>query len=255
MSGTREFYDGFADSYRFIFAYWEQSVYRQAGIINAFLETQGFSAPATVLDCTCGIGTQAIALATKGYQVQGTDLSTKSVELARAYAGSFKMDYPVTFSVADLLQAPSNPAQYDVVLAFDNPIAHFQTEDDLATTFQTMASHTKSGGLIMTSLRDYDSLSQEKPRQSHVSVYDDENGRRIMFQVWDWLDDATGYDSEMFVISTNETGWQTSSYTTRFRAWQRRDVSRILAKAGLSNIEWHMPEQSGFYQPIVTARK
>lgn len=255
MNSTQEFYDGFADSYRFIFADWEQSVNRQAEILAAFLTEQGFPSPATVLDCTCGIGTQAIALATKGYRVSAKDLSPKSIEQAREYAAAFNYEHPISFEVADLLQPSTNPAQYDVVLAFDNPIAHFHSDDDLRIAFQTMASQAKMGGLISTSLRDYDSLSQEKPHQSHVSVRDESNGRRIMFQVWDWLDDSSGYDSEMFVISRDGTDWKTTSHKTRFRAWQRTDVSRILTEAGLSKVEWHMPEESDFYQPIVTARK
>lgn len=255
MTDTQQFYDGFADSYRFIFANWEQSLTRQATIISKFLETQSYSPPATVLDCTCGIGTQAIALATKGYKVDGTDLSPKSIEHARENATQFEMAHPLTFDVANLLQAPENPTQYDVVMAYDNPIAHFHIEDDLLTAFQTMALQLRDGAMLTTSLRDYDTLVQEKPRQSHIRVSDDSDGQRIMFQVWDWLDDNTGYDSEMFIITQTQDGWQTRSYKSQFRAWQRADVSRILSKAGLSKIEWHMPEQSGFYQPIVTARK
>lgn len=255
MTNTQDFYDGFADTYRFIFMDWEATVQRHAAILGTFLEARGYAAPSTVLDCTCGIGTQAIALAVQGYQVVAKDLSPKSVEQAKEYATAFDFDYPITFGVADLLQQPSNPAKYDVVLAFDNPIAHFQTDEDLLTAFLTMASQVKSGGLIMTSLRDYDALAEEKPRQSHIRVTDDENGRRVMFQVWDWLDDSSGYDSEMFVITQNEDNWQTTSYKARFRAWQRADVSRILAAAGLSQIEWHMPEESDFYQPIVTVQK
>lgn len=255
MTDTQQFYDGFADSYRFIFANWEESVVRQAGILSRFLETQGYSSPAKILDCTCGIGTQAIALATKGYQVHGTDLSPKSIENAREYAMMFEADYPLTFDVADLLHPQANSTQYDVVLAYDNPIAHFHSEEDLLTAFQTMALQLKETGLLTTSIRDYDAMVEEKSRRSHISVRDDSNGRRIMFQVWDWWEDSSGYDSEMFLITQTGDNWQTRSYKSQFRAWQRADVSRILDEAGLSQIEWHMPEKSGFYQPIVTARK
>jgi SAM-dependent methyltransferase len=255
MSDAQEFYDGFAETYRFIFADWQQSDHRQAEIISKFLLGFGKSAPATVLDCTCGIGTQAIGLAMKGYQVHATDLSPKSIERAKEYAASFDLAQPIHFDVADLLHTPKHPTQFDIVLAFDNPIAHFHSDADLRRAFQTMALQLNDGGLLSTSLRDYDTLAQEKPRQSHISVSDDENGRRIMFQVWDWQDDGSHYDSEMFVITQNGNQWQTQSHKAKFRAWQRADVSRILVEAGLSEIEWQMPEQSGFYQPIVSARK
>lgn len=255
MDDARQFYDGFADQYRFLFADWQASVRRQAKIISEFLTGLGYAPPCTVLDCTCGIGTQSIALATRGYQVHGTDLSARSIERAREYSTSFTLEFPITFDTADLLQPPNDPAQYDVVLAFDNPLAHIQTQDDLRTAFQTMALQLSIGGLLTTSLRDYDTLAKERPRQSHVSVTDDDSGHRIMFQVWDWHNDGSGYQSEMFVITQQGDGWQTRSYRSIFRAWRRDELSDTLADVGLSDVQWHMPDETGFYQPIVTAIK
>ena len=40
---------------------------------------------------------------------------------------------------------------------------------------------------------------------------------------------------------------------TRLRAWQRTEIDAVMAQVGLENVTWHMPEDSGFYQPIVTA--
>lgn len=254
MNDTQQFYDGMAESYHFLFADWEKSVQRQAQIIYTFLSALGESEPKTILDCTCGIGTQAIGLAMKGYRVHGTDLSPRAIEQAQQNAAQFATRYPITFEVADLLKPIEHPTEYDVVLAFDNPMAHFHTEDDLLQAFQSMSLQCKEGGLITTSLRDYDALVQEKPRQSQVSITDSANGRRIMFQVWDWLDDTSGYQSEMFIIKQDGKQWQTESYISQMRAWQRDEMTEIMRKAGLIDIQWHMPDESGYYQPIVTAR-
>jgi len=255
MNETQTFYDGFADNYQFLFIDWQQTVERQGNILGEFFAKSGEAAPKTVLDCTCGIGTQAIALATQGYKVHGTDLSSESIKQAKKNAAQFETSGALTFDVADLLQKPENPAKYDIVMAYDNPIAHFQTDEQLLTAFQTMAAHTADRGLLTTSLRDYDALSEERPRQSHIRVTDNKDGRTIMFQVWDWHEDGTGYQSEMFVITQDGHNWTTNSYKTTFRAWKRDEVTRILQQAGLYNIKWHMPEESGYYQQIVTARK
>ncbi|MEO1288185.1 MAG: SAM-dependent methyltransferase, partial [Chloroflexota bacterium] len=95
---------------------------------------------------------------------------------------------------------------------------------------------------------------QKRPRQSQVSVTDHDETRRIVFQVWDWHEDASRYESEMFVLTQTSDAWQTKSHKASFRAWQRADVTRILAQVGLRDSQWHMPDESGFYQPIVTAR-
>jgi len=57
----------------------------------------------------------------------------------------------------------------------------------------------------------------------------------------------------MFFVRRDGDSWETTTYHSRLRAWQREDVIRILTLAGLQAIHWHMPEESGFYQPIVTA--
>jgi hypothetical protein len=47
--------------------------------------------------------------------------------------------------------------------------------------------------------------------------------------------------------------WDVQCYTTRYRALRRADLSRILAQAGFVDIVWFMPEESGYYQPVVLA--
>ncbi len=52
------FYDELADDYHLIFADWNASIARQASVITALLHDHGM-ASGTILDASCGIGTQA----------------------------------------------------------------------------------------------------------------------------------------------------------------------------------------------------
>jgi 2-polyprenyl-3-methyl-5-hydroxy-6-metoxy-1,4-benzoquinol methylase len=52
------------------------------------------------LDCTCGIGTQALGLAALGYSVVGTDISTEAIRRARTEAETRGLN--AQFRVADL---------------------------------------------------------------------------------------------------------------------------------------------------------
>lgn len=47
----------------------------------------------------------------------------------------------------------------------------------------------------------------------------------------------------------------TSKWSTLYRAITRRELVKVLEENGFQEITWHMPEQSGYYQPIVTAIK
>jgi ubiquinone/menaquinone biosynthesis C-methylase UbiE len=254
MTAVAQFYDQLAADYHFIFADWKQSVQRQAGILSKLIERLKGAPPLTVLDCTCGIGTQAIGLALKGYTVHATDLSAEAVERARREAEGFGAE--LTFGVADLLKLDTQvDGQFDVVLAFDNALAHFLTDADLQTAIRNMAAKTVPGGLWLASLRDYDRLLQERPRSTQPQVADTPDGRRISFQVWDWSGDGHSYTLNHFTVKQTGEDWETSCRVTQLRAWRRAELTLTLNQVGLSDIQWHMPEASGYYQPVVTALK
>src|SRR5580658_8096801 len=73
-------YEPLADHYHLIFDDWGQAIERQARILNPLLAAQGF--PLKILDCACGIGTQALGLASLGHRVVASDLSRAAVSRA-----------------------------------------------------------------------------------------------------------------------------------------------------------------------------
>jgi hypothetical protein len=38
-----------------------------------------------------------------------------------------------------------------------------------------------------------------------------------------------------------------------YRALLRNELSAILTRAGFTGVHWHRPEETGYYQPVVTA--
>jgi hypothetical protein len=49
------------------------------------------------------------------------------------------------------------------------------------------------------------------------------------------------------------TPFRTRHFVSEYRCLQRQELTSALTDAGFTNIEWQMPAQSGFYQPIVMA--
>src|SRR5688572_10187998 len=96
---TEAFYDELADDYHLNYHDWREAVPRQGRVLATLIRSvQGPLPPASILDCTCGIGTQAIGLALEGFDVTGTDLSARSIERARREAQAFGV--AVAFDVA-----------------------------------------------------------------------------------------------------------------------------------------------------------
>jgi SAM-dependent methyltransferase len=252
LDQVREFYRLLTPDYHLIFADWHKSVLRQSEVLDRLLRNNLPSANSyAVLDCACGIGTQALGLAIRGHRVHGTDISSEAVERARREAKAFEIE--ITLGVADFRDlAEGVHGQFDAVIAFDNAIAHLQAEQDLESALRSMASKTAPQGLVAVSIRDYDGLVQSRPRASTPVV--NEAGSSIAFQVWDWKSDGSGYRLNQFILHRQGDEWQTLTSVSDLRAWQRSEVSSAMTRAGFSDIRWYMPDESGFYQPIVIAR-
>jgi len=279
-TSPQKFYDDLTNIYDLMFADWRSEVVRQGGLLKGIFAKY---APNTskVLDATCGIGTQAIALALNGFSVKASDISDKAVVRAMKEARSF--DVRIETKAADLLELyKSWPGDFDAVVSFDNSLSHFQKDEDLLTAVSQMKKQLRAGGVFMASIRDYDALisdgnkttagvetakaktllqqlpgeyePSEKPNATLPRVFKDGDSRRIVFQIWDWAADGSSYAINQFFLLPEGNAWKTIHHTTRFRALKRETLTQILKKAGFSEVTWLMPEESGFYQPLVIAR-
>ncbi len=146
---------------------------REEGVsLDRFLANRvGRRGPYSVLDCSCGIGTQAIGLALHGHQVHATDLSPVAVDCARRESTDFGVT--MTFGVADFRKLSAAVSDiFDVVISCDNAIAHCLADDDLTAALTGMKTRLKPGGLLLLSIRDYDALVADKPRFTSEHVHD-----------------------------------------------------------------------------------
>ena len=181
------FYDQLAEDYHLIFENWDASVKRQGKILDRIIgNTLNLSRHnVKVLDCSCGIGTQAIGLAMLGYNVHATDLSPNAV--SRAEREAQRLGANLSFGVADFRSINKQvEGSFNVVISCDNSLPHLLDHDDLKLALKNIWSKLEYGGLFLASIRDYDQLLQEKPHATTPAVYDNQNGKRIVFQVWDW---------------------------------------------------------------------
>ncbi|HEY9738518.1 MAG TPA: class I SAM-dependent methyltransferase [Trichocoleus sp.] len=97
---TTAFYEAIADDYPLIFEGWRATVLHQGKVLHTLIQHQVERFPLRLLDCSCGIGTQALGLAQQGYAVDGTDLSPASVERARGIAK--QMGVSASFTAANM---------------------------------------------------------------------------------------------------------------------------------------------------------
>lgn len=253
MTDCAQSYDEFATHYDQMFANWDASMMRQANVLDGILRREcGDRSPVRVLDCACGIGTQSLGLAMKGYEVEGCDISSGEVERARMEA--LKRGLKVPFSVANMLQLTTvGRSSFDAVICMDNALPHLES-DDLLRAAQQIYAKLRAGSSFIGSIRDYDRLVVDRPTMQRPSFYSDNDGRRIVFQIWDWLDERH-YRFHLYITRTAQAEWRTFHLTSTYRAVLRSELGNILIEAGFSNVRWLLPAESGFYQPIFVAQR
>ncbi len=250
------FYDSLSPEYRDNMGWdWDAAVREEGAALNRFiLEQMGQQHSKTLLDCSCGIGTQAIGLALEGYEVHATDLSPVSIDCAVQEAT--RLGVSITFGIADYRELGNTiSATFDIVLSCDNSIAHCLNDKDLNAALVSMNTRCKPGGLLLLSMRDYDELVVDKPRFNNQHVEDKSDGRRVVFQLWDWAADGRHYKMNQFLIREIDGSYEFKHFHTELRALRRSEVMAAVREAGFEKVNWHTPEQSGYYQPIVTARR
>lgn len=245
-------YDTLAEHYHLIFENWGAAIERQAAALNSILDTNfRGTTPVRILDCACGIGTQSLGLAKLGFQVTGCDVSPAAIERARNEA--LQRDLAIEFSVANMLALDNFKASYfDVVICMDNSLPHLQNSEELVQAAHQMRERLVSGGVLLASIRDYDRLIEERPAIQGPIFYGIPGSRRIVFQVWDWIDDRR-YIFHLYITIEVEGRWRTVHTSGLYRAIRREELSATLGRAGFKDIRWLTPDEGGFYQPVVLA--
>jgi len=251
MDITQDFYNNLASQYDKLFQDWQSTTREQAVILNRIFNENGFDTTAHVLDCACGIGTQSIGLASLGYLVSASDISAGEISEAKDRAKKNGVD--IRFELADFRAlADTYSEQFDIVIAMDNALPHMLSNKDLEAAIKSITGQTKSNGIIVASIRDYDDLLAVKPSYSPPYIHKTEKGQRVSFQTWVWEKD--NYHLVQYIIE-DEGSLQISKYECEYRAVRREELTSLFLANGCREVHWKMPEETGFYQPIIVARK
>lgn len=251
MNIIQTFYDSMASQYDKLFKDWQTTTQEQALILNKLFEANGFDKSAKVLDCACGIGTQAVGLASVGYKVTASDISDAEIEQAKERAE--KNNVNIQFEHADFCALSEVFSQrFDIVICMDNALPHMLTENALEMAVRSITNQIAPGGIFVASIRDYDALLVKKPPYSPPYIHKTDNGQRVSFQTWVWINDH--YKLTQYIIDDEDT-LQISKFDCEYRAVRREELTNLLLLNGCSEVVWKFPAETGFYQPIVIAKK
>jgi SAM-dependent methyltransferase len=250
-------YDNFSSDYdRFV--NWPERLALELPFIERELQAVGAR---RVLDAACGTGMHALALAQRGYEVLGTDLSTGMIARARANAVAAGLD--VRFEVAGLgalSTALAGDGDLDAVLCLGNSLPHLLTPADLAKALVDFRACLRPGGLLLIQNRNFDAVMARRQWQMTPQSHHEGQTEWLFLRFYDLESDGT-LTFHLITLRRERAGpWD--QQTTRTRLWplRQRELTEALLAVGLDAIVCYGdmsgapfdPESSG--NLIITAR-
>jgi len=247
---TTAFYDDVAEDYHLWYRDWDAELDREGLNLRRFFRDRDVK---TVLDASCGPGTQAIALARLGYTVTAADPSAGILARARENAAQYGVSDRITFVQSDfqsLLRNVEGP--FDVVLTKGNSIPHLLLDEQIEETLLNFNELLRPGGLLLIGMRDFEPLLEDRPRFWPGRVHDGPDEQVITFDIWDWNDGPPiTVTFNHFIVRGDGTTYKATRHPVVFRALTAAEVEVVMLEVGFENIQSHRDR----WELLITATK
>jgi SAM-dependent methyltransferase len=241
-----DFYDQLAPLYHLIYQDWNATISLQGQQLSEIIQAE-WPHSKRLLDASCGIGTQAIALALKGYSVTASDLSPASIDRAKGEASS--RNAQVLFSVADMRTLFNHHGGgFDVVVSADNSVPHLLTDDEILLAFQQMHACLRPGGGCLITVRDYQAQAKGQNILKPYGIRLQDPSRYVLFQIWDF--EADRYHLTFFFVEENmQTGRiHTHTFRSTYYAVATDKLCELLRTAEFNHVR---RIDGAFHQPVL----
>ncbi|MGD8795064.1 MAG: class I SAM-dependent methyltransferase, partial [Anaerolineae bacterium] len=186
-----------------------------------------------VLDAACGTGHHALALARRGYQVAGADLSAAMVERARANAATAGLE--VNFAVAGLGDLHSLGQTFDAVICLGNSLPHLLTDEEMAQALADFAAVLRPGGLLVVQNRNFDRVWARQERFMGPQSHRQGDEEWLFVRFYDYGAETLTFN--MVRLRRNGETWRQDVQSTELRPIFHRQLAADLAAAGFGRVD------------------
>jgi len=238
--------------YPLLFEDWPTTIRRQQVALLRLLPAPERAGP--ILDCACGIGTQTLGLAQAGFAIEGSDIAAVAIDCARREA--LARGLAIDFRIDDLRELNTAPlGTFGVTLALDNALPHLESDVDISTALSVMRDRLRPGGILLVSVRDYGPLLLERLATLPPRFFGENGCRRIVHQVWDWIDERRYVVHQFITRQLSDERWDSDHFVGHYRAVTPEEIALLAERAGFQEVRVLPPSATGFYQPIIMGRQ
>jgi SAM-dependent methyltransferase len=243
-------YDEFAVNY-----HWLYSDYACSG--KPYLEQnedvlKDAGPKARILDCSCGIGGFAIALAKLGYEVTGSDGSPGMIEQADLAIRNASADVPLQCCTWEDLPAHAS-GPFDLVFCLGNSIGHTRNGEEMLRSLRGIRAVLKSGGKLIVDSRNWEQIWKEKVRFTPYPWRERAGQRCLPIYIWNFPERFEDpHTIEVLLVFDSDGKVSVRSYPMVYYPFRLEELTERLRSAGFMNIQDRFSEGREGYRVIAS---
>jgi glycine/sarcosine N-methyltransferase len=237
------------------FVNWENRLAYEIPFIERQLQSlaPAFGQALKVLDAACGTGMHALALASKGLDVTGTDLSPEMIQKARLNSQNAGMN--LRFEVAGFgsLSKTFSAGTFDAILCLGNSLPHLLTPSDLASALADFNACLRPGGLLLIQNRNFDSVMATKERWMEPQTHREGEQEWVFQRFYDFEpNDLIRFN----IVTLTRKGmgkWKSTIISTRLKALLQKDLVDALNTTNFVSIQSYGSLSGEPFIPLTSA--
>ena len=232
---TDDAYDGLAADYHWLLS---DDVLSGVDFLRLYGDVIDTIPPeAAVLDCSCGVGADAVALARMGFQVWATDASAGMAEQARRRVALAGEDIPVSVCRWDRLPAAFG-RRFAAVFCVGNSLPHAMGADAMAAALAGMNAVLEPGGVLVVNSRDWALLRRERPRITAARQVVSRDGARCSSLYFWTLPPAWDepHVADIVLLLERDGAVESRHHEIRFVPFSREELEARVRAAGFDQV-------------------
>lgn len=192
-----------------------------------------------ILELGCGTGSHAEFMARNGYSIHGVDASTGMIERAEARRGvlTAELGKRLSFGCGDA-RSVRVAGEFDAVMSLFHVMSYQVANADLASAFETAATHLGPGGLFVFDFWYGPAVLAQRP-EVRVKRLED-SATRVVRIAEPGLNENENYVDVKFTVELEDKasgGRQQIVETHRMRYFFLPELDLFLSHAGFERIE------------------
>lgn len=217
-----------------------ESTETKNAFIESLLKAQNVK---TVLDMTCGTGSQVFYLAKRGYEVIGSDFSPALLEQARKKAAAEGLN--LTFVDGDMRNLKMG--KFDAVITIFNAIGHL-SKPDFENALQNIYANLKDGGVYVFDIFNLQAITDDVIADFAIDIESSVNGAKISNVQHSEIDRKHGllasHDHYTILKDGHEPEVQTNSFSLQI--YTAEELHTLLERNGFEILHHYDMEGNDF---------